>query len=100
MGRLSRTKYILRNTPERVAITRRHHPLKHRTFEVLMSGKQRITIRLADGTAMRIPRDWTDADGVTPDGDGGREGFFAIESLRQLINLVDALSSRATRDDR
>jgi len=65
-----------------------------------MSGKQRITIRLADGTSMHIPRDWTDADGVAPDSDGGREGFFAIESLRQLINLVDALSSRTTRDDR
>ncbi len=60
-------------------------------YEVL-SGNQRLTICVADGTSMRIPRDWTDADGESPRGTTPRP--FTLASLRQLMQLVDALSSR------
>ena len=94
MGRLSRTKYNLRNTPERVTITRPHHPLLDQVFEVLMGGNERITIRLADGTSMRVPRLWTDADGVAPHDARRRDGFFTVNSLRRLVALAEALMSR------
>lgn len=92
-GRLSRTKYIVRNTPERVTVTRAHHPLQGQAFEVLMSGEHRLTIRIADGTSMHIPRGWTDADGEPPRS-GANRGPFTITSLRQLLELVDTLLNR------
>lgn len=94
MGRLSRTKYILRNTPDRVAVTRRHHPLQGQQFDVLMGGRERITIGLDNGTSMHIPRHWTDADGAQPSGACARERVFTTESLRGLVNLVDVLGGR------
>jgi hypothetical protein len=45
-----------------VTITRAHHPLREQTFEVLVGGNERITMRLPDGASMRVPRGWTDAD--------------------------------------
>jgi len=91
-GRQSRTKYIIRNAPERVTITRRHHPLQGQSFEVLMEGKQHLTVALSDGTSMRILRQWTNADGI--DASDAREGIYTTESLRRLLLLVDALQSR------
>jgi hypothetical protein len=62
-------------------------------FFVLQGGKERITIRLADGTSTRIPRDWTDADGVVSSVKT-RDGFYSVESLRETIELVDAFLRR------
>jgi len=56
MGRLARTKYNLRNTPEHVTTTRAHHPLREQIFEVLVGGREQITICLPDGASMRVPR--------------------------------------------
>ncbi len=92
LGRQSRTKYIIRNAPERVTITRRHHPLQGQSFEVLMEGRERLTVALSDGTSMRILRQWTDADGV--DTTEAREGIYTTESLRRLIALIEALAGR------
>jgi hypothetical protein len=75
-----------------VTIIRRHHPLRGQLFEVLQGGRERITIRLQDGTSMRIPRDWTDADGDT--GSGQVESIFTAESLRRMLELVDAFCRR------
>ena len=76
-----------------MTITRPHHPLLGQVFEVLMGGNERITIRLADGTSMRVARRWTDADGVAP-GDRRRDGSFTVESLRRLVALVEAFLGR------
>ena len=92
-GSLSRTKYLLRNTPERVTLIRPHHPLQGEVFEVLRGGKKCVTILLSDGTAMRVPRDWTDADGVRAEV-SSRTGAFSIASLRSLLELVELLSTR------
>jgi hypothetical protein len=53
-------------TPARVKITRRHHPLEGQTLEVLRGGQIHIVVRPPDGTPMRVPRAWTDADGAPP----------------------------------
>ncbi len=94
MGRLSRTKYILRNTPERIEITRRHHPLRGQQFDVLKGGPERITIRMSDGASMYISRDWTDADGAQPDDTHQHDGYFTVESLRRLLSLLEMFSAR------
>jgi len=77
-----------------VTITRPHHPLRDQAFEVLMGGNERITIRLADGTSMRVARRWTDADGVTPADGGRRDNIFTVESVRRLVGLLEVLLSR------
>jgi len=65
-------------------------------FEVLAHGRERLCIRLKDGTPMYLPRRWTDADGspIALGTAGGGEAFFTIESLRDLGGLVDALLER------
>ncbi len=93
-GRLSRTKYNLRNVPERVTITRAHHPLRGQVFEVLQGGNERITVRLADGTSMHVSRSWTDADGISAPAASHRGSFFNSDSLRRLFVLLDGLLSR------
>jgi hypothetical protein len=78
-----------------VVITRHEHPLKDQEFEVLMDGNERIVIRLEDGTSMRIPRGWTNADGTSNDGQPGRIAVFNIDSLRRLLELVEAFLQRS-----
>lgn len=95
MGRLSRTTNNLRNTPERVTITRAHHPLREQAFEVLVGGNERITIRLMDGSSMYIPRSWTDADRTEPQSARARDSYLTIDALRRLIALVEALLSHS-----
>jgi len=94
-GRLSQTAYILRDTPERVKVTRRHHPLRDRELDVLIQqGKTLLVVRLPDGSTMRIARAWTDADGVAPPEELSVTCIYTPESLRDLIRLVDALRAR------
>ncbi len=91
MGRVSHTKQILSNCPDKVTIVRPHHPLRGRRYDVLQSGKQRLRLRIDGDTSMYIPRAWTDADGpITP----RREEILTIEVLRRLIALVEAYLKR------
>ena len=78
-----------------MTITRPHHPLHGHAFEVLMGGNERITIRLADGTSLRVARRWTDADGVVPSDGKRRDRCFTVDSLRRLVLLVEAFLSRS-----
>jgi hypothetical protein len=71
-----------------VTITRRHHPLQGRTFEVLQGGPRELLVRGADGLVMRLPRAWTDADGPR---ECGIEAIFTVEAMRALLDLVDTL---------
>ena len=45
---------------------------------------------------MRLPRGWTDADGVT-NGGAGLDAVFTVEAIRALVELVEALRGRRTR---
>jgi len=76
-----------------VTITRRHHPLRRQTFEVLQTGPRQLVVRALGGIAMRLPRGWTDADGVLAEADdsAAAEGVFSIEAIRALLGLVEAL---------
>ena len=58
-----------------------------------MSGRTQIVVRLGDGTVMRLPRAWTDADG-TPPGPAG-ESVFTVEALRALLARVALLRREA-----
>ena len=64
MGRLSQTKYYLSDLPSKLTIIRRYHPLETKELELLSGGKTWVVLRLADGSAVKILRRWTDADGA------------------------------------
>ena len=91
-GKLQHNKYSRASTPSDVTITRRHHPLQGHRLEVVSGGTSAIVVRILDGTTMRIPRAWTDADGAPPH--ETPETVFSIEALRDLLRLVDAISAR------
>jgi len=78
-----------------VTVIRPHHPLRGEQFEVLIGGPRQIVIRLRDGSTMRIPRVWTDADGARSDSPPPSETVFTVEALRELLELVSALKARA-----
>ncbi len=65
-GKQQHTKYSRSSTPSDVTVTRRHHPLLGQRLNVVSGGASAIVVRIADGTTMRIPRVWTDADGASP----------------------------------
>jgi hypothetical protein len=75
-----------------VKITRRHHPLEGQVLEVVRGGQNQIVVRPPDGTPMRVPREWTDADGEA--WRRSAEKIFTVDALRDLIHLVDALRGR------
>ncbi|MGH7288905.1 MAG: hypothetical protein ACREI8_12895 [Myxococcota bacterium] len=74
-------------------VARRHHPLEGQVVKVLTGGPAQVVVRLRDGTSMRLPRAWTDADGAPPS--NRSEHVFSAESLRELIEHVDILGRRA-----
>lgn len=88
------TTYNHYPTPAQVKITRRHHPLEGQALEVLRGGQTHIVVRPPDGTPMRVPRAWTDADGAPPQ--SNVERAFSVDSIRELIELVDGLRRRPT----
>lgn len=88
---LSQTKYKLKRTPERVNITRLHHPLVGLRLEVLMEAGEHIVVRLPDGSPMRIPRGWTDADGTAAGTRPAGTGVLSVDSLRELFRVLDGL---------
>ena len=93
-GVLSRTEYIRKDSPTRIRVTRRHHPLHGQELEVLTQGKRHIVVRSADGLSMKLPRLWTDVDGAGFGGDSSGDAAFTVESLRELSVLHDALAQR------
>ena len=82
------SEYSRREASITVRLTRRHHPLAGQVLDVVMSGRTQIVVRLGDGTAMRVPRAWTDAEGTSvPTG----ESVFTVEALRALLARVALL---------
>jgi hypothetical protein len=87
--------HIVKNTPEQIRITRRHHPLLGKELAVCIGGDHHLVVRLADGSTMRVPRDWTDADGLdVQEQVQGTARVFSIEALRELIAVVDGLQQK------
>ena len=84
-------------TPSRVTLTRRHHPLRGHTFEVLQTGARQLVVRALDGVAMKLPRAWTDADGASAEDPDG-EAVFSVEAIRTLLEVVEALRRRGVVD--
>lgn len=56
---------------------------------MVTDGRTQVVVRLADGTPMRIPRAWTDADGM--EREPARESVFTVEALRELLERVALL---------
>ncbi len=94
LGALSLTKYHLKNSPTKVTVTRRHHPLQGQRFDVLFEGKVNLTIKLPNGSSMRILRSWTDADGSSGRAVPSGERVFTVDALRELLTLTAALKQR------
>jgi hypothetical protein len=92
-GKQQHTKYSRSFTPSDVTVARRHHPLLGQRLEVVSGGTSAIVVRIADGTTMRIPRAWTDADDAPPH--ELAETVFSIEALKDLLRLLDAIGARA-----
>jgi hypothetical protein len=59
----------------------------------VLNGPTQLVVRLGDGTTMRVPRAWTDADGTPPE--PARESVFTVEALRELLDRVARLRERA-----
>jgi len=94
MGRLSQTKYYLSDLPCKLTIIRRHHPLETKDLELLSSGKTWVVLRLADGSALKILRRWTNADGAVCVELAG-DSQLSLGGLRELLGLVARLRARA-----
>lgn len=75
-------------------VTRRHHPLQGQRFEILSGGKSTLVILHKDGANVKIPRQWTDVDGVESNQAKGEDSYFTVEGLRELLQLVTALCNR------
>jgi hypothetical protein len=60
---------------------------------LLTGGPAQVVVRLRDGTSMRLPRAWTDADGAPPT--RSRAQVFSVDALRELFEQVDTLLRRA-----
>jgi hypothetical protein len=63
---------------------------------VVRGGPRELVIRAIDGVVMRLPRAWTDADGVT-NRRAGPDAVFTVEAIRTLMELVEALRGRLDR---
>ena len=74
-------------------MTRRHHPLEGQVFEILKGGQKDLLVQLGDGSAIRLPRSWTDADGA-PVPQPLPATLVTVSSVRALITLLEALRRR------
>ena len=72
---------------------RRHHPLEGQVLEILRGGHRDLLVQLGDGSAIRLPRSWTDADGP-PVSQPLPATLVTVSAVRELITLLDALSQR------
>src|SRR5919199_1724812 len=84
--------------PERVTITRPHHPFEGQSLEVLRQARMpaglQLLLILPDGSKSLIPADWTDFE--TPAGlPQGSSLVASLDDLLRLRVLTDALLRRS-----
>jgi hypothetical protein len=101
MGTSSHNRYYhcVTPTPSRVRITRRHDPLQGLALEVFHTGPRELVVRAPDGFSMRLPRAWTDADGVAAE-TCEADAVFSVDAIRALLEIVGALLRRGVIDGR
>jgi len=92
-GKLSQTKYYLSTVPATITIVRRHHPLEGQQLEVLSAAGSTVAVRLTDGSALKLPRRWTDAEGLSCTELSG-DSPFTLQGLRELLRLFVSLRQR------
>ena len=86
-GRGLETKYN-----RKISVTRAHHPLLGKIFELAQPLGNSITIILPNGCRMKIPRQWSDIDGAKPC--LSLDSVFTGNSIKELLDLVDLLLNR------
>jgi len=95
MGRLSQTKYCLSDPTSTTTIVHRHHPLCGQKLELLFcGGKHTVTVRLHDGSSMKLPRRWTDLDATLCRELAG-DSRVCLKGLRELLSVFAGVSARA-----
>jgi hypothetical protein len=67
--------------------------------EVLHTGSCQLVVRAPDGFSMRLPRAWTDADGVAAER-STTEAVFSVDAIRALLEIAEALQRRGVIDGR
>ena len=92
MASPSQSEYDLTSPASTVRLTRRHHPLAGQVLELVQSGRTQVVVRLGDGTTLRVPRAWTDADGPPPE--PTRASVCTVEALRAMLDHVARLRAR------
>jgi hypothetical protein len=88
--------------PERIRVEWPHHQLFGVELEVhgwrCIDGEVHLRVRLADGSIGCLPATWTN---VLGDGQAAAPAAFVnLDALRNLRQLIDALSRRRTRRGR
>ena len=83
--------------PERVTITRSHHPFETKTLEVLATihrkGQLLLVLILPDGSKSMIPAEWTDfASPAQP------RHLVSLQTSEMLGSIEDLLHARAITD--
>jgi hypothetical protein len=58
-----------------------------------MAGPDKVIVKVSDGTSMRLPRGWTDIDGVPSS--VRVERVFSVDAILTLVELVEVLGHRA-----
>ena len=76
-----------------MVVTRRYHPLQGQKLTVLMPYKNSFLVRLEDGSKLRIPRAWTDADGTSHDVELAGDRVFTTSALRELSAVIESVTS-------
>jgi hypothetical protein len=89
----AQNQYCRSHPPTAVTLTRRHHPLAGQVLQLVLNGPTQLVVRLGDGTTLRVPRAWTDADGPPPE--STCESVFTVEAMRELLDHVARLRERA-----
>jgi hypothetical protein len=77
-----------------VTIIRLHHPLVGKKLDVLQEGRTALVLAHPDGAGLRLPREWTDADGCVEPRRAVAPAIGTVASVRELIHLVAALRVR------
>ena len=76
---------------------RRHHPLVGQELEVLSANKSVVVVRLSNGSSLKIPRQWTDADGAQSGPELQGESELSVQGLRELLELLESLCNGTRR---
>jgi hypothetical protein len=86
----------LANLPERVRVEWPHHQLFGAELDVhgwrCIDGEVHLRVRLTDGSIGCLPVAWTNVLGIGSA--SARAGFVSLAAMRDLRQLVDALSRR------